>query len=81
MRGTVQRVSAVASMASVFPETIQVDFDEGEGTTVIGEINTVTGEIRLKKADRWFDMQGRLLKGKPTVKGRYIHNGKVVYSK
>lgn len=28
--------------------------------------------------DRWFDLQGRLLKGKPTVKGTYYHNGKAV---
>jgi hypothetical protein len=27
---------------------------------------------------RWFDLQGRLLKGKPTVKGTYYHNGKAV---
>lgn len=31
--------------------------------------------------DRWFDMQGRLLKGKPTVKGTYYHNGKAVVVK
>ena len=32
-------------------------------------------------ADRWFDLQGRLLKGKPTVKGAYYHNGKAVVVK
>ena len=32
-------------------------------------------------ADRWFDLQGRLLKGKPTVKGTYYHNGKAVVVK
>lgn len=31
--------------------------------------------------DRWFDLQGRLLKGKPTVKGTYYHNGKAVVIK
>ena len=30
---------------------------------------------------RWFDLQGRLLKGKPTVKGTYYHNGKAVVVK
>jgi hypothetical protein len=30
---------------------------------------------------RWFDLQGRLLKGKPTVKGTYYHNGKAVVIK
>ena len=32
-------------------------------------------------ANRWFDLQGRLLKGKPTVKGTYYHNGKAVVVK
>ena len=32
-------------------------------------------------ADCWFDLQGRLLKGKPTVKGTYYHNGKAVVVK
>ena len=32
-------------------------------------------------ADRWFDLQGRLLKGEPTVKGTYYHNGKAVVVK
>jgi len=32
-------------------------------------------------ADRWFDLQGRLLKGKPMVKGTYYHNGKAVVVK
>lgn len=32
-------------------------------------------------ADRWFDLQGRLLKGKPTVKGTYYHNGNAVVVK
>ena len=31
--------------------------------------------------DRWFDLQGRLLKGKPMVKGTYYHNGKAVVVK
>ncbi|MBR2211880.1 MAG: hypothetical protein IJ896_10590 [Fibrobacter sp.] len=31
--------------------------------------------------DRWFDLQGRLLKGKPTVKGTYYHNGNAVVIK
>ena len=31
--------------------------------------------------DRWFDLQGRLLKGKPTVKGTYYHNGNAVVVK
>ena len=34
-----------------------------------------------QREDRWFDLQGRLLKGKPTVKGTYYHNGKAVVIK
>ena len=30
-----------------------------------------------RHADRWFDLQGRKLNGKPTDKGKYLHNGKV----
>lgn len=58
-------------------ETVIVEFDDEERTTVIGTLNPVTGQIRMKSADRWFDVQGRLLKGKPTAKGRYFHNGRV----
>lgn len=67
------------SVSSV-PETLEVEIvDADGGTTVIGQLDTRTGEIRLngRMADRWFDMQGRVLKGKPTVKGRYLHNGKI----
>lgn len=65
---------------SSIPETLEVEIvDADGGTTVIGQLDTRTGEIRLngRMADRWFDMQGRVLKGKPTVKGRYLHNGKI----
>jgi len=40
-----------------------------------GVLNTVTGQVRM---DRWYDLQGRKLNGKPTVKGTYYHNGKCV---
>lgn len=66
------------------PESMDVaivskDENGNAHTTVIGSINTRMGEIRFNRrtADRWFDMQGRVLQGKPTVKGRYLHNGKV----
>ncbi len=65
---------------SSIPETIDVEIvDKDGGTTVIGKLDSRTGEIRLngRTADRWFDLQGRVLKGKPTVKGRYLHNGRV----
>ena len=65
---------------SAIPGTIDVEFDDDEeGTTVIGKLDMATGEIHLapRTADRWFDIQGNMLNGKPTIKGRYIHNGKL----
>jgi hypothetical protein len=43
-----------------------------------GTVNTVTGQFRM---DHWYDLQGRKLKGKPTTKGTYYHNGKMVIVK
>ena len=57
------------------PETIDLKImDENGNVTEMATFNTRTGEI---KRDRWFDLQGRQLKGKPTDKGKYLHNGKV----
>jgi hypothetical protein len=75
-----QRLSAPRMSVSSIPETLDVEIvDKDGGTTVIGKLDTRTGEIRMnaRMADRWFDLQGRVLKGKPTVKGRYLHNGRV----
>lgn len=75
-----QRLSAPRMSVSSIPETLDVEIvDKDGGTTVIGKLDTHTGEIRMnaRTADRWFDLQGRVLKGKPTVKGRYLHNGRV----
>lgn len=49
---------------------------ETEETTIIGKLNTATGEIRM--IDGWFDMKGRKLEAKPTIKGIYYFNGKQV---
>ena len=68
------------SSMSTLPESLEVEIvDEDGGTTVIGTLDSRTGEIRLnsRSADRWFDLQGRMLNGKPVVKGKYLHNGKV----
>ena len=45
------------------------------------ELDVSTGAILQKQDNRWLDVQGRLLKGKPTTKGRYLHNGKMVIIK
>ena len=57
------------------PETIELKImDENGNVTETATLNTRTGEV---KRDRWFDLQGRQLKGKPTERGKYLHNGKV----
>ena len=86
--GVMMANSAVSGNATAsiddLPESMDVaivskDENGNEHTTVIGRINTRTGEVRFNRrsADRWFDLQGRVLKGRPTVKGSYLHNGKV----
>jgi len=61
------------------PDEIGIEIvTEDKKTVALGKINTVTGKIKL---DRWFDMNGNMLKGKPTAKGLYIHNGKQVIVK
>ena len=57
------------------PETIDLKImDENGVVTETATLNTRTGEI---KRDRWYDLQGRLLNGKPAEKGKYLHNGRV----
>ncbi len=76
---------SVTSTASIedsdVPEWIDVVIigDEGEQTTPIAQMNSRTGEIRMKEG--WFDMKGRKLNGKPTAKGIYYNNGKRVIVK
>ncbi|MCQ2097608.1 MAG: hypothetical protein MJY87_06665 [Fibrobacter sp.] len=71
---------AVASIDEL-PESMDVVIRGEEGTTVIGTINTRTGEFRSAE-NRWFDLNGRFLGNKkPTVKGTYYNNGKKVIVK
>lgn len=63
------------------PEVITVKFLDGDGETEsIAQLNTRTGEIVADK-DAWFDMKGRKLTHKPTVKGTYYNNGQKVIIK
>ena len=48
-------------------------------TTAIGTLDTRTGEII--PTDGWYDLNGRRLQGKPSVKGVYINNGNKVVIK
>ena len=65
------------TVASIdLPETMEVVIVSREGgeehTTVIGRLNTRTGEIRLNNVGRrTFDLKGRSV-GKPTAKGIYL---------
>ena len=61
------------------PELIDVKLQDGKGKVVgWGTLDTRTGEF---KVDRWYDLQGRRLNGKPTTKGTYYNNGKKVIVK
>lgn len=66
------------------PETIGVkivdeELDESvEETTVVKHITVVP---MASQANRWFDMKGRTLNGKPTAKGTYYHNGQRIIIK
>ena len=60
-----------AAVEASLPENIDVVIGDadGEQTTVIGRINTLTGEF---KANRTFDLKGRSMTGKPKAKGVYL---------
>ena len=53
------------------PNSYQGDND-GEATGIAPVIHTIDRD----GTERWFDLNGRQLKGKPTKKGVYIHRGK-----
>jgi hypothetical protein len=78
------KASANATIASIkeedLPSSIEVVFhDDEEGTTAIYMLNPHTGEFST--ATGWYDMKGRKLNKKPTVKGAYFHNGNKVIIK
>ena len=63
--------------SDALPSQIIVRIVGADGsTTDIGTLDTRTGEI-IPTGD-WFDLNGRRLQGKPSVKGVYINNGKKV---
>ena len=53
-----------------------IDFGEQGTQTVIG--HTDITDITDKADAAWYSLDGRKLEGKPTKKGLYIHNGRVV---
>ena len=63
----------------LLPDELDIVVEDEKGVVVeTGRLNTVTGEVRM---DRWFDLKGRKLYSKPTVKGTYYNNGKKVIVK
>lgn len=70
---------AVAALTpSELPATIDVIFSDKDGqTTAIYSLNTYTGEFS-NSTTGWYDMKGRKLSKKPTIKGNYFYNGKKV---
>ena len=55
-------------------EFIDVEIVGKKGLAIGGGVlNTTTGELKM---DRWYDLRGRKLNGKPTTQGTYYYNGK-----
>ena len=68
-----------AGLAGELPDEINVVVQDEQGNIVErGVMNTGTGEFRM---DRWYDLQGRRLKGEPKTQGTYYHNGSRVIVK
>ena len=79
IRGTNGKIAPRTMSIEELPDEIgiRIEYENGK-TTALGSLNTRTGEMKI---DRWFDLQGRLLKGKPSIKGVYYNNGKKVIVK
>ncbi len=70
---------AMSSIAPAdMPEELDVviESDDAEHTTVIGRINTRTGEFKNVREGRVFDLKGRGVNGKPKAKGVYLKRAK-----
>ena len=48
-----------------------------QGAWAQTEVSTAEQLNSAISKDRWFDVQGRQLKAKPSIKGRYLHNGRI----
>ena len=65
----------IASIEEDLPESMDVVIvsrEDEEKTTVIGTLDTRTGEIRMNRGTRTFDLKGRGISGKPKAKGVYL---------
>ena len=65
--------------------SIEVDFGEGETTSLSEELRVKSEEcnatLRSLVEEVWYSLDGRKLDGKPTAKGMYIVNGRKVIIK
>ena len=80
LNGSSATKSAVGSgFGTMLPDEINVVVQGEQGNIVErGVLDTKTGEFRM---DRWYDLQGRKLNGKPQIQGTYYHNGERVIVK
>ena len=63
----------------VLPNELDIEVEDEKGFVVEkGRLNTVTGDVHM---DRWYDLKGRRLNSRPSVKGNYYNNGKKVIIK
>ena len=79
--GNVAAKSARASLGHsvALPDVIDIEVEDENGIVVeAGRLDRGSGEVRM---DRWFDLKGRKLNSKPSVKGTYYNNGKKVIIK
>lgn len=77
-RPAARTVMTASLTAEELPKTIDVVFhDEEGGTTAIHSLDPRTGVFTANKTG-WYDMKGRKLGKKPTVKGNYFYNGNKV---
>lgn len=75
-------ISSVESINTDLPESIDVVFyDENGAPMSIGHMNTATGSVVMDSRDLWFDLKGRMMDRKPSVKGTYYHKGQKVVIK
>ena len=71
----VERIPDEAEEEEDLPESMDVVIvsrEDEEKTTVIGTLDTRTGEIRMNRGSRTFDLKGRGISGKPKAKGVYL---------
>ena len=65
-------------------DSISIEILEESGNVMaVGTFDSKRNEFRVNRyhLDQWYDLRGRRLKGKPTVKGTYYNNGNMVIIK